>query len=179
MLKYRTGSTFLARTIRATMLPQQTMSPWEYEHRCRLKKAYRKAQEELQTALERPVGESTGEDVTILQVNLELAQLELEAWEEEVTQVSSPPVGMVAVFERRDGMEEVIPVSYMGLQRCGRVVPYIYVGNCESKIPTQFPNFLRIDFNHLMGRGEVAPTEVMADLTERVREEDVAWSVPQ
>lgn len=85
---------------------------------------------------------------------LDAAQAALDAWDNHILQVISPPHGMVAVFERSDGLEEVIPVSYLARHRSGRVLPYIYVGNCEPKTPVQYATFLRIDFQPMMA-GEV------------------------
>lgn len=102
-------------------------------------------------------------DLISLRTQLNAARDELHTWQNTITQVFAAPVGMVAVFERRDTFEEYIPVAFLALHRSGRVLPYILVGNCESKVPSDYPNYLRIDFAQLMGAEvplEAAATEV-------------------
>lgn len=146
------------------------MSQWEHEQRCRLADDYRDALEGLERALESGRGDIHGAKAA-----LEEAQMALDEWDEHIVQVIPAPTGMVAVFERRDGREELIPVSYIGLQRSGKVMPYMLMGNCQPKTPTQFASFLRVDFNNLMGSGEVAFSEVGREATEPVSEKDVLW----
>lgn len=146
------------------------MLRWEYDHRCRLEADHRKALDGFKLALD-----SSG-DLEGARRRLDRAQEELFTWDEHVVQVSSPPQGMVAVFERRDGLEELIPVSYLGLQRSGRVVPYILLGNCEPKVPSHIQTFLRIDFKHFMA-GEVALLEASA--TEPTPNVEELWSAQQ
>jgi peptidoglycan/xylan/chitin deacetylase (PgdA/CDA1 family) len=117
--------------------------------RCRLEAAITAAQRLLDAAIKH-----NSPDLVRLRTELNAAHEALVAWDYHVVQVFSSPAGMVAVFEREDGLEEYIPVSYLGLTRSGRVFPYLFMGNCESKIPSDYPNFLRIDFASTMG-GEV------------------------
>ena len=110
------------------------------ERRCRLESAVKEAEFELNDAIK-----YGSDDLLDLRHKLNEARDELYAWRNEILQVFSPPAGMVAVFERRDSLEEYIPVSFLALHRSGRVLPYILVANCESKVPSDYPNFLRID----------------------------------
>lgn len=137
------------------------MSEWERQERCRLDAAYRAALDAFELAL----GVGKG-DVQAARELLDVTQLALEDWDNHVVQVIPAPIGMVAVFERRDGLEEVIPVSYIALHRSGRTAPYMFMGNCQPKAPAQFSSFLRVDFRHLMGAGEVAFSEVGMEETE-------------
>lgn len=150
------------------------MSQWEHEQRCRLEDVYQGALAEFERALQFGKG-----DIEASKERLDSAQSALDEWDEHVVQVIPAPIGMVAVFERRDGREEVIPVSYIGLQRSGRVTPYMFMGNCQPRIPTQFSSFLRIDFKNLMGSGEVAFSEVGREVTEPISEEEVSWHEQQ
>lgn len=129
------------------------MSSWEYEERCRLNDAYQVALVEFEQAL-------NDGDLRAAKERLEETQTRLEVWDGHIVQVIPAPSGMVAVFERRDGREELIPVSYLGLQRSGRVLPYMFTGNCQSKVPTNFSSFLRIDFKEFLGSGEVALCDI-------------------
>lgn len=146
------------------------MSRWEVEERCRLHDAYQNSLLEL----ERSVGD-TACDIEKVRARFDEAQAKLEAWDGHVVQVIPAPMGMVAVFERRDGLEELIPVSYLGLQRSGRVAPYIFTGNCQSKIPTNFASFLRIDFQDFLGAGEVSFSEIGRESTEPAPEDQPIW----
>jgi len=139
------------------------MSLWEYEERCRLNDAYQAALLEFEQSL-------NDGDLKDAKERLEETQIRLEAWDGHVVQVIPSPSGMVAVFERRDGLEELIPVSYLALQRSGRVVPYIFTGNCQPKVPTHFASFLRIDFKELLGSGEVALADIGREETEPAEE---------
>jgi hypothetical protein len=111
----------------------------DVEQRCRLETALHEAEDALDDTLIR------GGDVEAARLALNLAQADLDAWGKQILQVIPAPIGMVAVFERRDGQEEHIPVSYLALHRSGRVLPYIYIGNCEPLMPAHAPNFLRVD----------------------------------
>lgn len=117
----------------------------EREERCRLESAVTLAQRQLDGAIS-----SNSPDLVKLRTKLNTAHDALVTWDHHVLQVFSPPAGMVAVFEREDGLEEYIPVGYLGLTRSGRVFPYLFMGNCESKVPSDYPNFLRIDFASTM-----------------------------
>ena len=121
------------------------MIGFEREEQCRLESAARLSQKMLDDAIHRGSG-----DLISLRSNLNRAREDLRVWGDHVLQVFSPPAGMVAVFEREDGLEEYIPISYLGLTRGGRVYPYMLLGNCESKMPADYPNFLRIDNVHVM-----------------------------
>lgn len=122
--------------------------------RSRLESAIHAAQSLLDGAIKH-----NSPDLVRIRNQLNAAHEALVSWDHHVVQAFSPPVGMVAVFEREDGLEEYIPVSYMGLTRSGRVFPYLLLGNCESKIPSDFSTFLRIDFTSTM-EGEV-PFELL------------------
>jgi hypothetical protein len=146
---------------------------WEHEQRCKLEGDYQDALDDFERSLVHLRG-----DPILAKERLDAAQEALDGWDEHVVQITPAPAGMVAVFERKDGLEEVIPVSYIGLQRSGRAVPYILLGNCEPKVPTRFSTFLRIDFSHLMG-GEFALTEVGNEETERIPNGEPPWCSPQ
>lgn len=134
------------------------MSQFEHEERCRLESELRSAEDELDVAIQSRKG-----DPEAARRRIDAAQAELDVWDRQIIQVSPAPNGMVAVFERRDGLEEHIPVSYLALHRSGRVYPYIFVGNCESILPQYAPNFLRIDHNWMMN-GEVSLSEIAHEL---------------
>lgn len=134
------------------------VSQFELEERCRLESALSSAEDALDAAIQ-----SRGGDVEGARRVLDLAQAKLDRWDSQVVQVSPAPAGMVAVFERQDGLEEHIPVSFLALHRSGRVLPYIYVGNCEQELPYRSPNFLRIDHTW-MYQGEVS----MGDIAEKM-----------
>lgn len=147
------------------------MSQWEHEERCRLREAYKLAQAAYEDALE----EGSSADLHQAIEGREGALATLEAWENHVTQVIQAPSGMVAVFERRDGLEEHIPVSYLGLHRSGRVYPYIFVGNCLARRPTSYPNFLRVDFAGLMQTREAALDDIGREHTEPAPRNSALW----
>lgn len=125
------------------------------EERCRLKSEIEEARKDLDDCLKYGDG-----DLVKARTRLNRAYDNLSAWESTITQVFSPPAGMIAVFEREDGMEEYLPVVYLALHHSGKVLPYVMTGNCESRVPSDFPNFLRIDRAETMA-GEV-PFEFMA-----------------
>jgi hypothetical protein len=144
------------------------MSHWEHEQRCRLKDAYEAARAEYEDALE----EDSPKDLGAIMERLEETQAALEGWDDHVTQVVPAPSGMVAVFERRDGLEELIPVGYIALTRSGRVSPYIFEGNCQARRPTSYPNFLRVDYQL---PGEVALSDIGHERTEPAPRNLALW----
>ena len=134
------------------------MSQFEHEHRCRLESALQAAEDVLDDAIRSPKG-----DADAARRGIDIAQARLDDWDQQIVQVTPAPNGMVAVFERRDGLEEHIPVSYLALHRSGRVYPYIFVGNCESMLPQYAPNFLRID-HRWMHDGELSFSDLGHEL---------------
>jgi hypothetical protein len=131
------------------------MSREDDENRCRLESAIKELERDLDDAIKYGTG-----DLIQLRTQLNAAREALYEWRNQITQVFAAPAGMVAVFERRDTLEEYIPVSFLALHRSGKVFPYIFVGNCESQIPSDYPNFLRIDFAR--ASEEALPLECLA-----------------
>jgi hypothetical protein len=131
----------------------------------------RLSQKTLDEAIKNGIG-----DLIVLRRKLNESRESLQVWGDYILQAFAAPTGMVAVFEREDHREELIPVSYLGLTRAGRVLPYILQGNCESKVPSDYPNFLRIDFAQLMANEaclELIGTELAPSSPEK--EVRVAW----
>lgn len=146
------------------------MSRFEQKERCRLKEAYREAQEAFNDAL----GDMDS-DLAASKHAVEEALSQLEAWENYVVQIIAAPLGMVAIFERRDGHEEVIPVSYLALHRSGRVAPYVFMGNCQAQQPSHAASFLRIDFSHFLISNEVPFSDIAREETEPVVASMEVW----